>query len=86
MVVINSKEFAANQNKYFDMAINEQVLVRRGDNMFHLVYTNGNAAVKERVYYEPDEDFYNSLSAEDFRKELVVSMAEIDKIYAEKCK
>ena len=46
--------------------------------------SENNTSVKKRVYYEPDEDFYNSISAEEFRKELAVSMAEIDKIYAEK--
>jgi len=52
MIVVGSKEFASNQNKYFDMAINERVLVQRGSNMFHLAHTNDNdTAVKERVYY-----------------------------------
>ena len=26
---------------------------------------------RQRVYYEPDEDFYNSISAEEFKKRAV---------------
>ena len=34
MTVISSKEFSINQEKYFDLALNEQVFVQRGDYMF----------------------------------------------------
>ena len=39
MTVVNSKEFAINQEKYFDLAIREQVYVKRDNNMFLLVYS-----------------------------------------------
>jgi len=38
MTVVSSKEFVNNEDKYFDLAMNEQVFVQKGDNMFHLVY------------------------------------------------
>jgi len=69
MTVVSSQEFAINQNKYFDMAMNEKVCVQRGNNIFHLLCTNNDdATVKERVYYEPDEDFYNSISIAELRQ------------------
>ena len=34
MTVVSSKDFAANQEKYFDLALNEQLIIQRGDNMF----------------------------------------------------
>ena len=69
MTVVSSQEFATNQNKYFDMAMNGQVFVQRGDNMFHLICTNNDdATVKERVYYEPDEDFHRSISVAELRQ------------------
>ena len=43
-----------------------------------------NTPVGKRIYYEPDEDFYRSIPADEFRKKLVESMVKIDKIYAER--
>jgi len=72
MTVISSKEFATNQNKYFDMAMNERIFVQRGDNMFHRKHTNDNdTTVKKRVYYEPDEDFYKSITIDEFKKRAI---------------
>jgi len=34
MTVVSTKEFVTNQNKYFDLALNEQVIIQRGNNMF----------------------------------------------------
>jgi len=82
MTVVSSQEFATNQNKYFDMALKEQVFVQRENNMFHLMCTNNDdATVKERVYYEPDEDFYNSIPLEEVRERL---HKVIHRLYAKK--
>ena len=82
MTVISSKEFAINQNKYFELAINEQVYIENGENVFHLSCTGtNNTAVKERVYHEPDEDFYRSISSEEF---LEGALKIIDNIFANK--
>ena len=37
MTVVSSNEFAINQNKFYDMALNERVFIKRGKNMFYLV-------------------------------------------------
>ena len=64
--VVSSKEFVTNQKKYFELAVNEQVFIKRGKNTFHLACTNvDETTVKERIYYEPDEDFYRSISIDE---------------------
>ena len=36
MTVVSSKEFAINQKKFYEMALNERVFIKRGKNMFYL--------------------------------------------------
>ena len=36
MTVVSSKEFATKPTKYYNLAQNEQVLIKRGKNMFQL--------------------------------------------------
>jgi hypothetical protein len=68
MTVVSSKEFVQNDDKYFDMALEEQVLVKRGDNMFLIIHTNTNiyhdASVYEEVL-EPDDDLRSAISAKE---------------------
>jgi len=48
MTVVSSKEFSTNQKKYYDLAVNEQVVIKRGKNMFHLICTNvGNTNIDD---------------------------------------
>ena len=68
MTVISSSEFFINQNRYFDMAIEEEVCIQSGDNMFQLRYTPIEEVKRERVYFEPDEDFYNSVTKDELLK------------------
>jgi len=86
MTVVSSKEFIANQKKYFDLAVNEEVFIKRGKNAFRLLYTAVNEPEDEDeiVYHEPDEDFYRSISAEEFLKGVLEDIDEIDKKYAKK--
>ena len=80
MTVVNSKEFAMNQSKYYNLAVNDDVFIKRGKNMFHLMCANNdNTTVRKRVYYEPDEDFHNSITADEF---LEGALNIIDKIFA----
>jgi hypothetical protein len=37
MVIVSTREFRDKQKKYFDLATEEQVLIKRGKNYFHLV-------------------------------------------------
>ena len=59
MTVVSSKEFIANDDKYFDMALNNELIIQRGDNMFIVqnYFPNG----EPDMIFEPDEDFYRSI-------------------------
>jgi len=77
MTVVSSKEFATNQKKYYGLAVNENIIIKRGKNMFHLIY----APVEEypeQPILEPDDDFYRAISAEEFRERLTVVLDKID--------
>ena len=37
MTVVSSKEFATYQKKFYNLALNERVIIKRGKNMFTLV-------------------------------------------------
>ena len=87
MTVVSSKEFVTNQKKYFDLAVNEEVFIKRGKNKFHLLRINRNhtpqneSEDKEPVYYEPDEDFYNSISMDELLEGV---LEDIHNFYANK--
>jgi len=78
MTIISSSEFAANQSLYFNLAVKEDICIDDGEKMFQLVYSPVEEN-RERVYYEPDEDFYRSISADEFREG---ALKIIDKIFA----
>jgi hypothetical protein len=69
MTVVSSKEFATNQKRYYDLAVNEQVAIKRGKNLFYLICstaaTVSNTNIDETMYCEPDEDFYRSISIDE---------------------
>jgi len=65
MTVVSSTEFATNQSKYFDMAMREQVFVKKDDNMF--LFTRTNEHEEPDMIFEPDEDFYRSISMDELR-------------------
>ena len=78
MVLVNSKEFVSNQKRYFDLAVNEELFIKRGKNIFHLICTtvNGNMADAD----SHDDEYIT-------KDELLTGIYEdIDKFYANKCK
>ena len=95
MTVVNSKEFSSNQKRYYNLAVNEDVFIRRGKNIFQLLCTNINGMhvdnpningtpTYERVYFEPDEDFYRSISATEFKKRALEIVEKIHNQYSKK--
>ena len=80
MTVVTSKEFATNQEKYFDLAVNDEVFIERNGNVFHLVCKPAEKP-KERVFYEPDDDFYRSITTDELLKGI---HEDIHKIFADK--
>jgi hypothetical protein len=77
MTVVSTKEFSTNQEKYLDIAMNGQVYIRRGDYMF--IVTKSNEHEEKDVIFEPDEDFYCSITMEEVRERL---HKVVDKLYA----
>lgn len=68
MPIISSKEFATNQEKYFDMALDEQVIVKRGDYMFQIICSNFDAVnIEEQAVLEPDDDLRSAITKEEFK-------------------
>ena len=81
MTVISSKEFAANQTRYYNLAQNEQLGIKRGKNMYHLKYINGHNANEYDEISDPDEDLNRAISADEFNNRCLKF---IDKIF-DKC-
>ena len=72
MIVISPTELRAEQKKYLDLAEREEVVVKRGSKLIHLV-------VKERTI--TDEDLKQAITGE----ELLVGVREdIKEIYSRK--
>ena len=66
MTVVSSKEFAINEDKYFDLAMNEQVYVQRDSNMFLIVYSPFDNTVKSKLRQGWDAAFAQyALDGED---------------------
>ena len=92
MTIVSSKEFASHQEKYFEMAKNEQVFIQKDDTVFLLIHKG----MDERANYHdssiydevlpPDDDFYRAISADEFREKLIEILDKVDKKYANKCK
>ena len=74
MTVVSSGEFITNGNKYFNMAMREDVFVEKDDIMF--IVTKANSEKKK--YLEPDEDFRRAITAEELLKGIY---EDIDKKY-----
>ena len=77
MTVVSTKEFSTNQEKYLDIAMHGQVYIQRGDCMF--IVTKANGHEETDVIFEPDEDFYNSITMEEVQARL---HKVVDKLYA----
>ena len=78
MTVISSNEFAANQQKYFDLARDrKEVYVQDKDDMFMVCYANS----KKKKYLEPDEDLRRAITMDEL---LVGVLDDVHKFYANK--
>ena len=81
MTVVSSKEFVKNEDKYFDMAVNGNVCIKRGDNMFYLMYRPLDVQYPEQVIKEPDDDLRRAISMDEL---LERTYGVIDKFFANK--
>ena len=68
MTVVSSKEFVNNQKRYFDLAKNEQIGIKRGNNIFHLKYAHCEIQYPEQEVLAPDDDLRNGITKEEFKE------------------
>ena len=74
MTVVSSKEFVTNQKRYFDLAINDELFIKRGKNVFHLICTTADNYINDSD--DCDADYIT-------KDELLAGIYEdIDKFYA----
>ena len=68
MTVVSSKEFATYQDKYFDMALNDHLIIQRGDNMFLVqnFVQNVNKPKSRQGWAEAAKEFVGSGNEEMF--------------------
>jgi len=62
MTTISSKEFATHQDRYFDMAISDDVRIKRRRNMYRLVYE---PIVEEQIVLESDDDLRRAITGDE---------------------
>ena len=77
MTVVSSKEFVANDDRYFDMAMTEQVLVQRNNILF--IVTRAGEKKKKRL--KPDSELRRAITGDELLEKVYVSL---DKFFAEK--
>jgi len=66
MTVVSTKEFNTDQEKYFDMAVNGSVCIKRGDNMFYLSFAPTNQQYPEQPILEPDGRLSEAITIDEF--------------------
>jgi len=80
MTVINSKEFISNQSKYFNLAVSEDVCIKRGRNMFYLIHKPVEKInIPEQPILEPDDDLRRAITADELLERIY---DDIDKKFA----
>ena len=74
MTLVSSKEFVSNQKRYFDLAISDELFIKRGKNVFQLICTTVDNSLDDPE--ENDDDYIS-------KEELLAGIYEdIDKFYA----
>ena len=70
MIVVSTKEFRTNQKKYFDLAVNGNVCIKRGKNMFYLSYVPIEPQYPEQPICEDNSDLDIAITGDELRKRL----------------
>ena len=81
MKAISSKEFNTNQKKYSEMAVNEEVFLKRDNGMYSPMYRPLEMQYPEQEILEPDEDFYRAITMDELLERV---LDDIHKFYANK--
>ena len=65
MTVVSTKQFNTNQKRYFELAENEEVRIKRGNSMYRLMYCPLEIQYPEQVIKKPDDDLRRAITAEE---------------------
>ena len=65
MTVISTREFNSNQEKYFELAVNEEVCIERDNKMYFLMYRPIEMQYNEQAVLEPDDNLRRAITAEE---------------------
>ncbi len=79
MKTISNREFCANPDLYMGVAKEQDVRIRRGRRVYHLICE---PPADEQPLLAPDDDLRRALSAEEFRERLEERMRRVDEKYA----
>ena len=66
MTVVSTKEFNINQEKYLDLALNEQVLIQRNDCMFIVT----KASEPKLKHKKPDDELRRAVTMDEVKGRL----------------
>jgi hypothetical protein len=62
MMTISNSEFMAHPERYFDMAVNEDVRIQKGHQMFYIVYA---PPIREQPLLSPDDDLRRAITMDE---------------------
>ena len=66
MTVVSTKQFNTNQKRYFELAENEEVCIKRGNSMYHLMYRPLEKQYPEQPILAPDDDLRSAITIDEF--------------------
>ena len=66
MTVVSTKQFNTNQKRYFELAENEEVRIKRGNSMYRLMYCPLEIQYSEQPILEPDDDLRSAITIDEF--------------------
>ncbi|MCL2040459.1 MAG: hypothetical protein FWG84_00275 [Bacteroidales bacterium] len=75
MTLVSSKEFISNEGKYFDLALDEDVCIQRGDYMFRLVSRPIEEQYPPQPFLEPDDDLRSAITGTELKKRMKASIS-----------
>jgi len=70
MTIISAKEFNSNQEKYFTMAVNEDVCIEKDNNMYHLMYKTFDIQYPKQIILEPDDNLRRGITTEELLEKI----------------
>jgi hypothetical protein len=81
MTVVSSKEFVSNEEKYFQLAVDEEVAIKKGSNLFYLICKPIENQYAEQLVLEPDDIYRSAITMDEFRKSAKVIVENVHNRY-----